>query len=69
MAALRADLRGALEAIGGLPKRDRVLVGLRAAAGLSYPEIASVMGMKENSARRATARACARIRKEVNGDE
>jgi RNA polymerase sigma factor (sigma-70 family) len=68
MAALRADLRAALEAIERLPRRDRTLVGLRAAAGLSYPEIASVMGMKENSARRATARAFARIRNEVNGD-
>jgi RNA polymerase sigma-70 factor (ECF subfamily) len=69
VAALRADLNAALEAIGRLPTRDRVLVGLRAAAGLSYPEIASVMGMKENAARMATARAFARIRKEVNDDE
>lgn len=69
VAALRADLHAALEAIGRLPKRDRVLVGLRAAAGLSYAEIASVMGMKENAARMATARAFTRIRKEVNDDE
>ena len=69
VAELRADLHTALEAMGRLPKRDRVLVGLRAAAGLSYAEIASVMGMKENAARMATARALARIRMEVHGDE
>ena len=67
--ALRAVLHAVLAAIGRLPKRDRILVGLRAAAGLSYPEIASVMGMKENAARMATARAFARIRKEVHDDE
>jgi RNA polymerase sigma-70 factor (ECF subfamily) len=69
VAALRAELRAVLAAIGQLSKRDRVLVALRAAAGLSYPEIASVMRMKENAARMATARAFARIRKEVSDDE
>jgi RNA polymerase sigma factor (sigma-70 family) len=67
--ALRADLQAAVGAIARLPKRDRLLVGLRAAAGLSYPEIASVLGMKENAARMATARAFARIRTEVHDDE
>jgi RNA polymerase sigma factor (sigma-70 family) len=69
VAELRADLHAALGAIGRLPKRDRTLIGLLAAAGLSYPEIASVMGMKENAARMATARAFARIRKEISDHE
>jgi len=65
---MRSELQGAVDAISRLTKRERALVGLRAAAGLSYAEIALVLGMKENAARMATARALARIRMEVSRD-
>jgi RNA polymerase sigma-70 factor (ECF subfamily) len=65
---MRSELQAALDAISRLSKRERALVGLRAAAGLSYAEIAMVLGMKENAARMATARALARIRMEVPRD-
>jgi RNA polymerase sigma-70 factor, ECF subfamily len=68
VAEIRSELLAALRAISRLRKRDRVLVGLRTAAGLSYAEIASVLGMKENSARMATTRALARVRLEVSRD-
>jgi RNA polymerase sigma-70 factor, ECF subfamily len=69
VAEIRSELQAALRAISHLGKRDRVLVGLRAAAGLTYAEIASVLGMKENAARMATTRALTRVRMEVLRDE
>jgi RNA polymerase sigma-70 factor (ECF subfamily) len=66
---LRADLQAALDALHRLSERDRQLVGLRIAGRLTYREIASVLGMKENAARMATARALAQIRTEVNSGD
>jgi len=65
---MRSELQRALDAISRLGKRERALVGLRVAAGLSYAEIAYVLGMKESAARMATVRALARIRMEVPRD-
>lgn len=66
-AALREELRQALLAVGGLGRRDRELVGLRVAAGLSFAEIADLMGMTEQAARTATHRALGRVRAALEG--
>ena len=68
-AELRSDLRSTLDAIGRLSDRERLLVGLRIAAGLSYAEVAAVTGMKENAARMATTRALIKVRHEVERHE
>jgi RNA polymerase sigma factor (sigma-70 family) len=62
---LNADLRSALAAIGLLRKRDRLLVGLRIAGGLSYAEVGAVAGMSENAARMATNRALDKVRHQM----
>lgn len=56
VAAARDDLRAVVVALGRLRRRDRVLIGLRAAQ-LSYGEIADFLGMSEGAARVATHRA------------
>jgi len=62
VAALRDELRAALAAVGGLGRRDRELIGLRCAAGLSYAEIAGLVGTSEDAARTATHRALLKVR-------
>jgi RNA polymerase sigma-70 factor (ECF subfamily) len=68
-AEARSDLRAALETVSRLKPRDRELVGLRVGGGLSYQEIAAVMGMSEHAAAVATRRACDRIRDELRSRE
>jgi RNA polymerase sigma-70 factor (ECF subfamily) len=58
----RTDLRSICAAIERLRERDRQLVGLRVAGGLSFAEIAVVLGMREGAAKMATHRALERIR-------
>jgi RNA polymerase sigma factor (sigma-70 family) len=58
----RSDLRSVCAAIDRLRERDRQLVGLRVAAGLSYAEVAAVLGMREGTAKMATHRALERVR-------
>lgn len=65
VAAIRAELRQVLHAVGGLKRRDRELVGMRVAAGLSYAEIAEVVGTSEQAARTATHRALTRVRQAI----
>jgi RNA polymerase sigma factor (sigma-70 family) len=65
LAEVRSELRAAVDAIRRLGRRDRLLVGLRIGAGLSYAEVAAVMGMKEDAARMATTRALRRVQDEV----
>jgi RNA polymerase sigma-70 factor (ECF subfamily) len=60
---MRADLRLLLDRIGRLRDRDRLLVGLRVAAGLSYAQIAATTGMSERAAVVATGRALDRLRR------
>ena len=67
VAAIRAELREVLDAVGGLRPRDRELVGMRVAAGLSYAEIAELVGVSEQAARTATHRALARVRGSLEG--
>lgn len=58
----RSDLRSVCAAIESLHERDRQLVGLRVAAGLSYAEVAAVVNMREGAARMATHRALEHVR-------
>jgi RNA polymerase sigma-70 factor (ECF subfamily) len=67
VAALRAELRDVLQAVGRLGGRDRELLGLRVAAGLSYAEIAATVGTTEQAARTATHRALVRVRAALEG--
>ena len=67
VAGIRAELRQVLDAVGGLKRRDRELVGMRVAAGLSYAEIAETVGISEQAARTATHRALARVREALEG--
>ncbi len=62
VAGLRAELREAVAAVRGLGRRDRELVALRCAGGLSYAEIADLLGISEDAARTATHRALLRVR-------
>jgi RNA polymerase sigma-70 factor (ECF subfamily) len=59
---LREDTRRAAAAVSRLSGRDRQLVGLRVASGLSFAEIAAVVGTAEGAARTATFRALRRLR-------
>ena len=65
--ALRAELRQVLDAVGALGSRDRELLGLRVAAGMSYAEVAAAVGISEDAARTATHRALARVRTALGG--
>ncbi len=58
----RFDLRSVCAAMESLRERDRQLVGLRIAAGLSYAEVGRVVGMREGAAKMATLRALERVR-------
>jgi RNA polymerase sigma factor (sigma-70 family) len=58
----RSDLRSIRAALETLRERDRQLVGLRVAAGLSFADIGAVLGMREGSAKMATHRALERVR-------
>jgi RNA polymerase sigma-70 factor, ECF subfamily len=62
IATTREQLRDVLSAVAHLGRRERQLLGLRVAAGLSYADIAAVMHMKENAARMATQRAVVKVR-------
>jgi DNA-directed RNA polymerase specialized sigma24 family protein len=59
---VRGDLGSVCAAIESLNERDRQLVGLRVAAGLSYAEVAAVVNMREGAARMATHRALEHVR-------
>ena len=59
---VRSDLRSICTALESLRERDRQLVGLRVAAGLSYAEVGRVLGMREAAAKTATHRALDRVR-------
>jgi RNA polymerase sigma-70 factor, ECF subfamily len=58
----RSDLRSICAALETLRERDRQLVGLRIAAGLSFADIGGVLGIREGSAKMATHRALERVR-------
>jgi RNA polymerase sigma factor (sigma-70 family) len=58
----RLDLETVQRALDGMRPRDRELVGLRVAAGLSYREIAEITGSSEQIVKVATFRALGRLR-------
>jgi RNA polymerase sigma-70 factor (ECF subfamily) len=68
-AAVREELRLALQAISKLRRRDRELVGLRIGGRLSTKEIAAMFGMSEVATRTAINRALARVREQMASTE
>jgi RNA polymerase sigma-70 factor (ECF subfamily) len=62
LAEVNENLRAVLAAADFLSKRDRLLVGLRCGADLSFKEIGELTGMSEHNASTATYRAIARLR-------
>lgn len=63
----RDDLRLVIAASARLRERERLLVGLRIAAGLSYAEVGQVLGLTEHAATMATRRALSRLRQMCEG--
>jgi RNA polymerase sigma-70 factor (ECF subfamily) len=62
---IRDELRAAISAGQGLGERDRVIVSLRAAAGLEHAEVAAILGITENAAKVAAHRAFQRLRERM----
>jgi RNA polymerase sigma-70 factor (ECF subfamily) len=58
----RADIERVTIALAGFSDRERQLIGLRVAAGLSYREIAELMRASEAAAKVATHRALTKLR-------
>ena len=67
-AARRGALASVTAAMEHLGARDRQLVGLRVAGGLSYADVGAVMGLSEHATVVATQRALQRLRARL-GDE
>ena len=59
---LNHRLREVLDAARSLPKRDRLLIGLRIGADLSFEEISSITGISAKTAATATYRALEKLR-------
>jgi RNA polymerase sigma-70 factor (ECF subfamily) len=59
---MRDDLRAVVRAVAELGERDRIIVSLRAAAGLEHADIGMVLGISENAAKVAAHRAFRRLR-------
>ena len=66
--ASRAGEMDLANALAGLGEADRVIVGLRYAAGLTSAEIASIVGMSAGGVRARLARLLDRLRKELDDD-
>jgi len=64
---VRDELRRVIAVMANLSERDRSLVGLRLAAGLSYAEVGAVLGLSEHAATVATRRALDRLRAQLEG--
>jgi RNA polymerase sigma-70 factor (ECF subfamily) len=56
LAEVRDSLRKLIAAMAALPQRERQLVGLRLAGGMSFREIAEVTATSEAAAQKATER-------------
>ena len=66
--ASRAAEMDLANALAGLGEADRVIVGLRYAAGLTSAEIATIVGMSAGGVRARLARLLDRLRKELDDD-
>jgi RNA polymerase sigma-70 factor, ECF subfamily len=62
---LRDEVRLALAAMTHLSDKDRVVIGLRIAAGLPHAEVAAVLGVSEHAATMACKRALTRLRRHL----
>ena len=59
---VRQELDQVIADVATLAQRDRLLIGLRCGAELSYAEIGQLLGLQEVAARTATYRALERLR-------
>ena len=66
--ASRAGEMDLANALADLGEADRVIVGLRYAAGLTSAEIATMVGMSAGGVRARLARLLDRLRKELDDD-
>ncbi len=66
LAEERSQVRAVAAAMAGMRARERELIGLRVAGGLSYREVGEVMGMSEPAAKVATRRALGRLRQRLS---
>jgi RNA polymerase sigma factor (sigma-70 family) len=64
-ALARMQDRDLVDAVRRLPRRHRSLIALRYGAGLSSPEIAELLGTTRMAVVKATGRALARLRKDL----
>lgn len=68
-AVTRLDLDRVHSALAAMRRRDRELIGLRVAAGLSYREMAELLGSSEQIVKVATYRALSRLRHQLAAGE
>ncbi len=62
---VRDEVRQVLAAMAHLSDKDRMVLGLRIAAGLSYAEVGGVMGLSDHAATMACKRALTRLRRHM----
>lgn len=62
---MRDEVRQALAAMAHLSDKDRAILGLRIAAGLSYAEVGAVVGLSDHAATMACKRALARLQRHM----
>ena len=62
---MRDEVRQALAAMAHLSDKDRTILGLRIAAGLSYAEVGAVVGLSDHAATMACKRALTRLQRHM----
>jgi RNA polymerase sigma-70 factor, ECF subfamily len=62
---MRDEVRQALAAMAHLSDKDRTILGLRIAAGLTYAEVGAVVGLSDHAATMACKRALARLQRHL----
>lgn len=62
---MRDEVRQMLAAMAHLSDKDRMVLGLRVAAGLTYAEVGGIMGLSDHAATMACRRALARLQRHM----
>lgn len=62
---MRDEVRQMLAAMAHLSDKDRTILGLRVAAGLTYAEVGGIMGLSDHAATMACRRALARLQRHM----